>query len=82
MMVAAHPTAPHNIDRTSPLRGRGFEPAPIARMAALSTSIRPADRALSSAGLPLPSLRIVLSLMAVESERFARSESLVVRIAD
>ena len=55
----------------TPPRARGFEPAPTARIAADSTSIRPADRARSTAGFPLPSLRSVDSLMALDSERFA-----------
>ena len=44
--------------------------APTARIAALSTSIRPAERARSTAGFPFPSRRNVDSLIAFARERF------------
>ena len=75
-MVPTHPTASQIADRRIPPRdGRGLLPAPTARTAADNTSIRPCDRALSIAGLPLPSRRNVLSLMALARLRLLRSAS-------
>ena len=69
-MVPTHPVASQIADRTIPPRdGRGLLPAPTARTAALSTSIRPRDRALSIAGLPLPSRLRVDSLIALAKLR-------------
>ena len=67
-MMATHALASQIADRTMPPRfARYFDAAPTARTAALSTSIRPAVRARSIAGLPLPSRRSVDSLIAVAS---------------
>ena len=83
MVKPTHAVASQIADRTMPPRfARNFDAAPTARTAELSTSIRPCDRARSIAGLPLPSRRSVLSLMALDSERFARSASVFVKIAD
>ena len=81
-MMETHPTASQSAERTTPpLRGRDFAAAPTANTARVNTSIRPCDRARSTAGLPLPLRRSVLSLIALARLRFARSQIVCVRIA-